>query len=148
MADYADEAGDGVNLYVAYYESQRKGRAAHSPRACIPGGGWEIVDLSTRTVDTGQSPAGVIRVNRVEIRRAAHRQLVYYWFAQRGRVITSEYAVKAYLLWDALWNQRTDGALIRVTAAVRDDEPITVADARLTEFTKALNGVLDDYVPR
>ncbi|MDH3590062.1 MAG: VPLPA-CTERM-specific exosortase XrtD, partial [Gammaproteobacteria bacterium] len=36
-----------VQFYAAYYEEQRtKGNAAHSPRSCIPGGGWKITKLS------------------------------------------------------------------------------------------------------
>ncbi len=42
IADYINERGDGVNLYFAYYETQRSGAAAHSPKSCIPGGGWRI----------------------------------------------------------------------------------------------------------
>ena len=42
MADYASDTNGMVNLYVAYYESQRKGASIHSPKSCIPGGGWQI----------------------------------------------------------------------------------------------------------
>ena len=31
-----------VNLYVAWYDSQQAGRSVHSPRTCLPGGGWQI----------------------------------------------------------------------------------------------------------
>ena len=44
MADYRHPSGDKVNLYVPYYASQQAGSAAHSPRACIPGGGWQVED--------------------------------------------------------------------------------------------------------
>ena len=47
IADYVNNNGKFINLYIAYYASQQAGSAAHSPRACIPGGGWKINDLKT-----------------------------------------------------------------------------------------------------
>ena len=41
LSDYASSDGKAVNLYVAYYASQRKGKSPHSPVVCIPGGGCE-----------------------------------------------------------------------------------------------------------
>ena len=50
LADYIDDSQMPVNLYVAYYDSQRKGESAHSPRSCIPGGPPEIaLDTETET---------------------------------------------------------------------------------------------------
>ena len=50
IADYMRHDGRPVNFYVAYYASQRKGESAHSPRTCIPGGGWEITSLTQREI--------------------------------------------------------------------------------------------------
>ena len=33
LTDYANAKQDKVNLYVAYYDSQRKGRSPHSPQS-------------------------------------------------------------------------------------------------------------------
>ena len=45
LSDYSRADGKMVNLYVAYYASQRKGESPHSPIVCIPGGGWAITNL-------------------------------------------------------------------------------------------------------
>ena len=45
LSDYSRPDGKSVNLYVAYYASQRKGELPHSPIVCIPGGGWTITNL-------------------------------------------------------------------------------------------------------
>ncbi|MGD8641033.1 MAG: VPLPA-CTERM-specific exosortase XrtD, partial [Gammaproteobacteria bacterium] len=50
MADYRNAQQNEVNFYVAYYGSQRKGESAHSPRSCIPGGGWQIESLTQQTI--------------------------------------------------------------------------------------------------
>ena len=41
------------------------------------------------------------------------RQLVYYWFEQRGRRMTNDYLAKASVVWDSLTMGRSDGAMIR-----------------------------------
>ena len=46
------------------------------------------------------------------------KQLSYYWFPQRGRILTNAYQLKLYTFWDALTQQRTDGALVRVITPV------------------------------
>ena len=45
LSDYVQSEGDAVNLYIAYYASQRTGESPHSPIVCIPGGGWTITNL-------------------------------------------------------------------------------------------------------
>lgn len=147
LADFSAPEARPVNFYVAYYASQRKGESAHSPRSCIPGDGWEIVDLTQRPV-TGASVAGhPLRVNRVLIERGNDKALVYYWFQQRGRVITNEYLVKWYLFWDALTRSRTDGALVRLVAYVGAGRSVEDADRELTAFAGRVAAPLEKYIP-
>jgi len=142
LADYRNNNGDNVNLYLAYYASQRSGAAAHSPKSCIPGGGWQIKSHSVIDLETlGKS------VNRLLIQKGDYGQLVYYWFDQRGRNITNEYMVKWYLFWDSMTAGRTDGALIRLTTLVQPGEDVTKADERLTEFAQQIKPTLPDYIP-
>ncbi|HWK51125.1 MAG TPA: VPLPA-CTERM-specific exosortase XrtD, partial [Steroidobacter sp.] len=42
VADYMRGGRELVNFYVAWYDSQRAGSSAHSPRSCLPGGGWRM----------------------------------------------------------------------------------------------------------
>jgi exosortase D (VPLPA-CTERM-specific) len=136
-----------VNLYVAYYASQRTGQSAHSPRSCLPGGGWRIEEFGQQALP-GQGVDGVpLRVNRALIQQGASRQLVYYWFQQRGRTITDEYLVKWFLFVDALARNRTDGALVRLITPLTRDEGAAAADARLARFIGTLRPRLSQYVP-
>ncbi|MCG8544601.1 MAG: VPLPA-CTERM-specific exosortase XrtD [Alphaproteobacteria bacterium] len=148
-ADYAPlDNAMPVNLYVAYYASQRKGEAVHSPRSCIPGGGWEIVDLVSKPVEGLKSTNGeAVKVNRVVIARGGIKQVVYYWFLQRGRSLTNEYHVKWYLFWDGVTRQRTDGALIRLVTPLREGESADVADRRLSRFLHRIHPIIDRYIP-
>jgi EpsI family protein len=136
-----------VNFYVAYYASQRTGQSAHSPRSCLPGGGWRIVDSQQHEVAGVRRNGAPLRVNRVIVQHGSERQLVYYWFKERGRDITNEYLVKWYLFEDALLQNRTDGALVRLITPLRVNESPAVADARLAQFTGSALATLQNYLP-
>jgi exosortase D (VPLPA-CTERM-specific) len=147
LADYADLDGGAVNLYIAYYNSQRKGEAVHSPRSCLPGGGWQLRNFGQRTLEGIRVGGEPLRVNRTLIQLGDQRELVYYWFQQRGRVITNEFAVKWYLFWDALTRHRTDGALVRLITALPPGGDEAAADARLVDVTGQVAPTLPRFVP-
>ena len=148
IADFVrDRASAPVNFYSAYYTSQRKGASIHSPRSCLPGGGWVIDSLETVEVEGVALNGLPLRVNRAVIKKDEARQLVYYWFQQRGRNLTNEYWVKWYLLWDAITLNRTDGALVRLTTTVPLSEDLSVADRRLTAFLQAAQPQLHRFIP-
>lgn len=142
LVDYRSPENEVVNLYAAYYGSQRSGAAAHSPRSCLPGGGWRIESHTQIRLDPG-----AMNVNRFVIRKGDYRQLVYYWFKQRDRVLANEFAVKWYLLWDALMRSRTDGALVRLTTALPPGEDVAEGDKRLREFAAVALPGFSKYAP-
>lgn len=144
LANYVTDGQGAVNVYMAYYDSQRKGEAVHSPRACLPGGGWQLSEFEQRTIPQVRVGSQPLRVNRTVIAMGDHRQLVYYWFEQRGRVITNEFAVKWFIFWDALTRHRTDGAMVRLITELPQGSRDADADRRLT----AVAGQLAPYVTR
>lgn len=137
-----------VQIYVAYYDSQRKDATVHSPRACLPGGGWLITDFSEREIPGVLPDGGALPYNRVVIEQNDQKALVYYWFMQRGRYLTSEYLMKWYIFWDALTRNRTDGALVRVLIPVGSDIEAERADARMAEFIQTVMPKLYYHIPQ
>ena len=146
LADYTNEA-DGssppLNFYIAYYASQRLGIHAHSPQLCIPGGGWSIISQSIISIP---SPTGQIDANRVMIEKRGTRQIVYYWFEERGRHIAKEGELKYYALKDALVDNRSDGALIRVVTPIPGGDE-AAADSITKKFVGEADGLLRSFVP-
>jgi exosortase D (VPLPA-CTERM-specific) len=144
LANFRAATTSQVNFYVAYYDSQRKGESAHSPRSCIPGGGWEITSFRS-----GQITDGDLRLpfNRVVVEKGQNRQIVYYWFAQRGRIVTNEYLVKWYIFWDSLTRNRTDGALVRIVAAQMPGQTEGQVDEVLRQFARDVAPKLGAYIP-
>lgn len=147
LANYTAANGSPVNLYVAWYDTQGVGKATHSPRGCIPGGGWRIVDLRQAPVSGVSMGGAPLMVNRALIEYGDQRDLVYYWFMQRGRVVTNEYLVKWYLLVDALLRHRTDGALVRLIVPLPRATGAADADRRLQGFAATVVPRLARYIP-
>jgi EpsI family protein len=145
MVDFKNNRGQIVNFYTAYYESQRKGKATHSPETCLPGAGWIFREAGATDIAVGSGKS--MRINRAFIEKTGTKELTYYWFAQRGRILTSLYQVKIYSFWDALTKHRTDGALVRLITPVYERESVGDAETRLQGFTKAIVPVLKEYIP-
>jgi exosortase D (VPLPA-CTERM-specific) len=141
LSDYSHSDGKVVNLYVAYYASQRTGESPHSPLVCIPGNGWSITKLGRTSFGAGQP------LNRAIVERNGSKQLVYYWYEERGRWIASEYWSKWYLLSDAITKNRSDGALIRLITPILSGELERNADNRLQLFMHDLLPIMSGYLP-
>ena len=141
LSDFSKADGKVVNLYAAYYASQRSGESPHSPLVCIPGNGWSITRFERMESDTTHP------FNRAIIERNGSRQLVYYWYEERGRSVANEYWSKWYLLSDAMLRNRSDGALIRLITAIAPGELEHDADRRLDSFLQVLRPILREYLP-
>jgi exosortase D (VPLPA-CTERM-specific) len=81
ILDYRDGRGKEVNVYVAYNESQRKGKSTHSPDSCLPGSGWIFHDSGT-TLLRIRADEAPMQVSRAFMEKSGSRQLSYYWFPQ------------------------------------------------------------------
>ncbi|MDH5570630.1 MAG: VPLPA-CTERM-specific exosortase XrtD [Gammaproteobacteria bacterium] len=147
LSDFVNDDNKVVNFYVAYYESQEAGEAAHSPRTCIPGGGWQIKSLDAKKLEDIKDGNNSLIVNRLLIQKGDYTQVVYYWFKLRERNITSEYMVKLYLMWDAITKNRSDLALVRFTSLAKPGEDIGEVDERMQSLVKVVYPKLDKYIP-
>jgi exosortase D (VPLPA-CTERM-specific) len=148
MANFTSDDGF-LELYIAYYESQRKGEAAHSPRSCLPGAGWVIDNRKQLKIDytelNGQEK--VANINRMLVKRGDARYLMYYWFKQRNRQLSNEYLVKWYIFWDGVTQNRTDGALIRVMYPIPEAFSVEEGDEILQTYIRKVLPILPEYVP-
>ncbi len=138
-----NKSNTNINLYAGYTDSQRSGSVPHSPKACIPGGGWEITNTKLHEVMINDQKT--IKVTRMLISKGESKQLVYYWFHQRGRDLSNEFSMKFALLYDAIKMNRTDGAIVRYTVPVYKSE--AESDRVLAEFISQSYPLLPRYIP-
>ncbi len=139
-----------VGVYVGYHASQvntagGKENRIHPPAHCLPGSGWDIMASEDRVVDLPGLPGGPANVKRLVIAKGDQRQLVYYWYQERGRVIADDWRKFIDLFWDRARMNRTDGALVRFTVPMGRDE--AQADEALRGLATALVPLLPAYVP-
>jgi EpsI family protein len=116
---YVASGAAPFSVYVGYYRTQSRGRTIHSPRNCLPGGGWEALANRRQQIAT---PAGPVTVNRYLLHRRGESAVVLYWYQGRGRVEADEYRVKWNLLRDAALRRRSEESLVRVMVPVRGSE--------------------------
>ncbi len=133
-----------VWLYVGYYQNQRTGATYHSPKNCLPGAGWEFVESEHVAVPVFGGASSII-INKVLVQKGLDKQVILYWYQDRGRIIASEYWAKLYLVWDAMTRNRTDGAFVRISVPVKQSNE--QAFALGVEFLQAVFPLLTLHLP-
>ena len=135
-----------VDLFVAYFPSQRAGDTIHSPKHCLPGSGWLPTESSTIFISfPGRVP---FQANRYVIAKGDDRQLVLYWYWAHDRALASEYWAKFYLVADSIRLNRSDGSLVRIITPLPPNEAVEAAQHRLLSFAGNMVPRLDRYIPR
>lgn len=136
-----------VSFFSAFYHKQTEGSGIHSPEVCLPVGGWEIFTLDNHTVNMPDTVYGNFEVNRAIIQKGLSKQLVYYWFEQRGARMTNDFAAKMSVVWDGFTEGRSDGALVRFVTPIGNDETDAAADARIQRLMAEVLQRLPRYIP-
>jgi EpsI family protein len=137
--------GQVANLFVAYFETQRTGKAPHSPKNCLPGAGWVQEQSGTVDVAIAGEP-GPVRLNRYVVSRGQNQSAVLYWYQARNRTIASEYTAKFFTVADAIRYNRSDTALVRVVVGVDGRGPDHAVETAVA-FVKSFFEPLKQYLP-
>lgn len=134
-----------IHLFIPFYTYQATRHTAHAPQACMLGGGWSMSSVSERAFEIpgGRSE----KIMTMVWENSGVRLLGSYFFLQRGRVITSPWLNKWYLVWDAVSKRRTDGALVRVEMAMMEGQTVDEAFVLLKGFIFDIWPVLPAFVP-
>lgn len=140
---YHGPTGEPVWLYVGYYGTTRGGRPEHTPRGCYTGAGWGIAE--SRVVES--DPARGLRVQEYVVERDGERRLVHYWYRSHRRTgMVGGLDQNVDRLLGRLFEGRADGALIRVSTPIRDDD-VVAARGRLVSFGSRLDPLLAERWP-
>ncbi|MFY9662732.1 MAG: exosortase C-terminal domain/associated protein EpsI [Terriglobales bacterium] len=145
-SENASDPQPWINLYIAYFPSQKAGDTIHSPNHCLPGAGW--VPTSREIIQLTSPDGSLFPVNRYVVEKSGHRQLVLYWFQAHGRAVASEYSAKYYLIHDSIQLHRSDGSLVRLMTPMFEGESPDAAQARMMKLGAQLLPLLDNYIPR
>jgi EpsI family protein len=133
-----------VELFVAFFKSQRAGVTPHSPKMCLPANGWAEESSGLISIRIPGEHAA-ISVNRYVVTKDGQRNLVLYWFQDFHRVTANEYLSRLYLIYDSLRYRRSDEALVRVIRDV-DGTDETAAQKQAVQFIQDLYEPLKRYI--
>jgi EpsI family protein len=114
---YRRRDGREVMVFVAYFAQQAVNSQIHSPRHCVPGGGWRVVRVDQEVLSL---PSGPQTAARMLVSRNGQEQQLDYWFRTRSGSLTGEYALKWDLVRNALAGRPTDALFVRYSADVAD----------------------------
>jgi EpsI family protein len=143
---YQDQRGGrSASLFVAFFDTQKTGKAPHSPKNCLPAAGWvpsrnEIVEIPV----PGQ--AQPIQANRYIVARGDNQSVVLYWYQSHNRTVASEYWAKYYTVVDSIHYNRSDTALVRVVVGVNNGDTQR-AIKTATDFAVAFFPQLKQHLP-
>jgi EpsI family protein len=137
--------GRVASLFIAYFDTQRTGKAPHSPKNCLPGSGW-VQDQASMVDLTVPGEVDPIHVNRYIVSRGDNKSVVFYWYQSHNRTIASEYTAKFYTIADSIRYNRSDTALVRVVIGV-DANNTQRAIETGTDFIQAFFTPLKHQLP-
>ncbi len=134
-----------AELFVAYYKTQMQSKNAHDPKVCLPGAGWNPVESRLERVtlpDSGFS----FPVNYFRIKRDESEQVVVYWFQTPKGVYTFEQQLRAHRMLDAILDNRTDMALVRIVVPVTE-KGLSAANASANRLAQSVYTSMLPYFP-
>jgi EpsI family protein len=144
MRRYADPSGHSLWLYIGYWETQQRGAQIHSPKHCLPGGGWEPLEAKQVAIPLpGQTTP--LTANFYLIQKDHYQQVVLYWYQSQGRAIAGEIQAKLQLIKGTILHNRTDAALVRLISPVNGSVQDTFA--RQKAYVQAMAPMLGLFLP-
>ena len=137
-ASFTDSQGVMIDLFFSYFAAENSTGGVHSPRNCMPGSGWTIMESQYHPImlDGRSIPAA-----RMRVKYSATVKVVDYWYVTRHGETASDYRLKWYEMLSSLALKPTDVSFIRF---VSNDDPVSLAALDQFEqiFTREIYGIL------
>jgi EpsI family protein len=136
-----------ANVYVGYHSSQTRDTGGndniiHPPEHCLPGSGWDIIQSEVVPLDIGVKG----EAKRMIIAKGNMRNLVYFWYQSRGRVLARDHEKVMYMFLDRALSGRTDGSLVRFTVPIIHGNEAK-AESTFESIAQQITPLLTDFVP-
>jgi len=122
-----------INLFVGYRSDQTNGNRLHSPKMYHPDE-WDFAWLKPAALplDGATSILGQWMLARKGQGQA--RELILYWYQIGSRTYGGELEHRIAQIRRLFFERRSDGAIVRISTSLRNEEPIEAAQRRLREF--------------
>ena len=115
---YKDRAGNRVTLYLGYHSGGPGSGPIHSPKQCLPGGGWFELSEEKLTIQVAEKELPFVRA---VYPNDDQKEMFLYFFQVKGRVLTNEYSLKFAEIANSIFHNRRDSAFIRISVPFQGD---------------------------
>ena len=132
---YARADGKYVDMYMSYFDGSPEGGRIHSPKNCLPGGGWSELSSTRTTMAVGGDTVNLVQAVYAY---GENKELFYYWFVMRSQTISDEYSLKIAEIVGSIIYQRRDQSFVRVSVYSKEN---VVKDKKIIEE------FLEDFYP-
>jgi len=142
LRQYVGDKGDRVTFYIGYHDGGKESGEIHSPKHCLPGGGWfEVSSRRTRV----EVPGGALNLVRAVYQKGDTKELFLYWYQVRGQSISEEYSLKLAEIANSVLYGRRDAAFIRISVPFGGSEE--QAQAAGERFVADFYPVIREFLP-
>lgn len=139
---YARPDGARVDLYLSFFNGSKDSGSIHSPKHCMPGGGWTELASGTVDVDIGGK---TITLARAVYGLGDARELLLYWFDVRGQTLVDEFSLKFMEIVGSALHRRRDQSFIRISVPVGVDDG--VAMTQCVDFLRDFYPEIRKFIP-
>jgi len=139
---YVRADGEYVDMYLSFFDGNPEGGRIHSPKNCLPGGGWSELSSERTTMNINGEPVNLVRA---VYGSGESKEVLYYWFAMRGQTISDEFSLKLAEITGSMFHRRRDQSFIRISVQANDN--VAVTQERIEDFLMDFYPVIREYLP-
>lgn len=116
--------GSAVTLYIGFHDGGKESGEIHSPKHCLPGGGWHEMSSGRMALAT---TAGEVNLVKAVYQKGESRELLLYWFQVQDKTLSDEYSLKLAEITNSMIHRRRDAAFIRISVPFEGEEDVAMA---------------------
>lgn len=143
LREYVNTRGEEVTLYIGYHAGGKGSGEIHSPKHCLPGGGWHELSSRRTTIDAAGARLNLVRA---VYQKGESSELFMYWFQVRDKSISEEFSLKAAQIVNSALHRRRDASFIRISVPFESDEKKAAAVAQ--QFVRDFFPTITGFLPR
>jgi EpsI family protein len=137
MRNYTNAAGQMVNLYIIYSQTNRK--VAHPPELCLQGDGATITQKKAVTL------TDAITATELLLDQDGGHEVTLYWYKAGPKYTNNFVQQQLDMSLKILFGKKTSIAMIRLIAQYKGDEKEALT--MLRSFTASIEPLLQQYLP-
>lgn len=139
---YAREDGASVDMYLSFFNGGPDAGRIHSPKHCLPGGGWTEMSSRHTTLDLGGE---AVDLAQAVYAMGNNREVIYYWFSMRGKTMSDEFSLKIAEITGSMFHRRRDQSFMRIS--VQGGGSLEAAEKQIEDFLRDFYPLIRDFLP-